>query len=89
MNSSSRGESSLNVDSSALIACSGAAAAAVEQVFSKADTDSDVFPGKHQGCQRFVLTLSVKVWSHLQTFRVEMLVKGCWDNGLALKPISN
>lgn len=33
MNSSSRGESSLNVDSSALIACSGAATAAVEQVF--------------------------------------------------------
>lgn len=33
MNSSSRGESSLNVDSAALIACSGAATAAVEQVF--------------------------------------------------------
>lgn len=62
MNSSSRGESSLNVDSSALIACSGAATAAVEQVFffSKADTDSDVFPGKRQGCQRFALTVSIE-----------------------------
>lgn len=69
----------MNVDSSALIACSGAATAAVEQVFffSKADTDSDVFPGKRQDCQRFALTVSIEVWSHLQTFGVGILLKGC------------
>lgn len=80
----------MNVDFSALIACSWAATAAVEQVFlSKADTGSDVCPGKRQGRQHFVLTVSIEIQSHLQTFRVEMLLKGSSDSDLALERISN